>query len=354
VEELYFKYEAGAYKGALMDGHYWDTILVANNLIESGIPKERMEKAAEYIASSQQHNGGFPYGKDFEYAPDLDDTAEALLLLSHWKEKYGPQINKSLEWIKSKQNSNGGWAAFEKDIEGNYLLRKLTKKYQDSVDLFDSSCADVTGHMLEALGSLNLTARNCEAVAKAVQYLKNTQDSARGIWFGRWGISYLYGTSAAIAGLLKAGEHPQDPYIKKALHWMMSKQNPDGGFGETTESYQNPRLAGIGVSTPSHTSWVLIALVSAGLASSSCAKRAAQYLQKEFRRNGKWIDSSVVGTGHPGLLYMNYPAYPYVFPLLAISMYVAAVKKEKGSLTRYTPRLPKKAYLYANVHALRN
>jgi squalene-hopene/tetraprenyl-beta-curcumene cyclase len=43
-------------------------------------------------------------------------------------------------------------------------------------------------------------------------------------------------------------------------------------------------------------------------------------LLKNFKdNNGKFFDRSVVGTGHRGLLNLQYPVYAYSFPLIALS-----------------------------------
>ena len=56
--------------------------------------------------------------------------------------------------------------------------------------------------------------------------------------------------------------------------------------------------------------------------SNEALERASSYLIDQLAINGKWKDLSTVGTGHPGLIYMNYPAYPYSFPLIALSRFL--------------------------------
>ena len=48
--------------------------------------------------------------------------------------------------------------------------------------------------------------------------------------------------------------------------------------------------------------------------------KAAQYLINNFKQNGnKFYDRSVVGTGHRGVLNLQYPMYAYSFPLVALA-----------------------------------
>jgi hypothetical protein len=87
--------------------------------------------------------------------------------------------------------------------------------------------------------------------------LRRDQDPGTGLWEGRWGINTLYGTTQAGTGLLRAGESPQAPYLRMAARTLMSFQNPDGGFGESTLSYLDDGHHGRGTSTPTQTGWVL-------------------------------------------------------------------------------------------------
>lgn len=52
----------------------------------------------------------------------------------------------------------------------------------------------------------------------------------------------------------------------------------------------------------------------------SSIARAVQYLLNNFKENnGQFFDRSVVGTGHRGVLNLQYPVYAYSFPLVALS-----------------------------------
>ena len=81
IDQLYVHAGEGSYNGCLMDGKYWDTLLVANALLQAGEPEENLTKTRMQIRRLEQKSGGYPYGLDFEYAPDVDDTSEAILFL---------------------------------------------------------------------------------------------------------------------------------------------------------------------------------------------------------------------------------------------------------------------------------
>jgi squalene-hopene/tetraprenyl-beta-curcumene cyclase len=202
------------------------------------------------------------------------------------------------------------------------MMKLFTRHLTDSVELFDGSSADNTGHVLAGLGAYGLTAEHSRSVRRAVRFLRRTQDPATGLWEGRWGINTLYGTTQAGTGLLRAGESPQSPYLLKAARTLMSFQNRDGGFGESTLSYLDVGHRGRGTSTPTQSAWVLEFLCEMGLHNADTVSKAVNYLLETRSESESWRDGSVVGTGHPGILYVEYPVYPKVFPVMALANYL--------------------------------
>ena len=270
------------------------------------------------------------YGRDFEQYPDVDDTSRALVFLQKMAPLTGRKgaaesRKQGLHWLLKRQNSDGGWGAFDQDNIGGRVAKLFTKDLTDSVELFDGSSADNTGHVLAGLGAYGLTAKHSRSVRRAVRFLRRAQDPATGLWEGRWGINTLYGTTQAGTGLLRAGESPQSPYLRMAARTLMSFQNPDGGFGESTLSYLDNGHHGRGASTPTQTGWVLEFLCEMRFHEEYTVSRAVNYLLETRSESEPWRDASVVGTGHPGILYVDYPVYPQVFPVMALANYLEAV-----------------------------
>ncbi len=308
--------------GCLMDGHYWDTLLVAQALWAAGVDEQKLFQTVEFLTDTQSSSGGFPYGIDFEYAPDVDDTAVAVKLLSAFPSRRA-RAQKALKWLISQQNGDGGWGAFAKDNSGS-ILRLITRSFQDSVELFDASSADSTGHVLEALGNAGELYPHSASVLRAVQFLRKTQTECGG-WKGRWGVNFLFGTTCALSGLAHV-RMPRDPFIEHALRFLLGCQKPDGSFGESTASYIDAGKAGQGSGTPTQTAWALSALLQWESVNSPSITRAVSYLLDSFDATTQsWADDAPTGTGHPGLLYMNYPSYAASFPLLSLSGYRAAI-----------------------------
>src|SRR3546814_8364242 len=67
-------------------------------------------------------------------------------------------------------------------------------------------------------------------------YLCREQE-ADGSWYGRWGVNYVYGTWSALCAFNACGEDPSAPHVRKAVAWLESRQQPDGGWGEDCATY---------------------------------------------------------------------------------------------------------------------
>src|SRR5207247_9890081 len=145
--------------------------------------------------------------------------------------------------------------------------------------LLDPSTADLTGRELEMLGALGFDMKHPAAV-RALRFLRKNQE-ADGSWYGRWGVNYIYGTWSVLAGLKAIGEDMQAEYVRRAVAWLVSKQNPDGGRGESCLSYAEADAHGVGESTPAPTARARIAPRCAGEADSITLLRGLSYLHRQ-------------------------------------------------------------------------
>lgn len=337
VDRLYFSTSESsitesAYLGVTCDGRYWDTALIAQGLLESGVSRQRLNNVVQFILEAQDKtSGGFGFGIDFETFMDTDDTAE-ILILFHQMGIKSNQTQKAIDWLLKMQNdgrNDGGWGAFSKNNNGNFILDFATRSFLDSADMFDESSPDVTGHILEALSLYGLNYKSSPAVKRAVDYLlKHSMSKEIPAWSGRWGSNYIYGTSASLIGLISVGIKPKESIeIKNSIAWLKKCQNEDGGFGESFGSYSDIKLACKGISTPSQTAWALMALIKAGEVHSIEAKKSVQFLIQNYNQNKQWTDGKTfVGTGHPKIVPMHYPSYAWVFPMIALSRYLKATE----------------------------
>ena len=188
-----------------------------------------------------------PTGWHFQFHnafyPDLDDSAMVVLALNRSPLADDPAVQaatrRGVNWLLSMQNRDGGWAAYDVDID-NQVLTQLP--FADHNAMLDPSCADITARVIELLGTLGYRADH-PSVARALDYLWSTQEP-EGCWYGRWGVNYIYGTWQVLQGL-KAIDFPMDhPALVKAADWLESMQQPSGAWGETCRSYDDPTLEG--------------------------------------------------------------------------------------------------------------
>jgi squalene-hopene/tetraprenyl-beta-curcumene cyclase len=113
-----------------------------------------------------------------------------------------------------------------------------------------------------------------------------------------------------------------DDMVQRAAAWLLTMQNPDGGWGETCHSYEDESFAGVGVSTPSQTAWALLSLHLAGRAAHAACARGLDFLRSR-QYGGTWPEREYTGTGFPGDFYINYHLYRHLFPTLALATFEA-------------------------------
>ncbi len=319
VEGLYFDSGKSAYMGVTSDGLFRDTALASNALLDAGTPAVELEPTMRFLASNQQEDGAFAVGRDLWYKPGVDDTAAHVLALSRYPQ-YKEQSRRAVQWLVSMQNQDGGFASFDRNNVGNFMLTFFAGEFGDSEDLFDESSPDVTGHVLEALARSGLSRSNSAVIQRAISYLRGAQ-RPDGSFEGRWGVNTIYGTAAAVVGLVRVGLPVDDGMVSKAIGYLASKQNDDGGFGESFRSYVEPQLAGKGISTPTQTAWALLGLLEHRDRFPAVVDKAVAYLLIRHEKDGRWVDRSAVGTGRPGIVPMHNPLYASIFPLQALARY---------------------------------
>ena len=148
----------------------------------------------------------------------------------------------------------------------------------------------------------------------------------------------MYGTGAAVPALIAAGVAGDDARIRRAVRWLDSHQNADGGWGEDLRSYVDAEWRGRGHSTASQTAWALLALVAAGEAGSASTRRGVEWLVDTQRPDGTWDEPWFTGTGFPWDFTINYHLYRLVWPVMALGRYVRADGRDAAMTRRPSPR----------------
>jgi len=329
----------------------WDTAIAAIALSDARLPDDHpaLLRAVRWLLAQEIRGAGDwcvrrpgvePSGWHFQYRnelyPDIDDTAMVLLALQRSSLTNDPEVvactRRAVHWLLAMQNKDGGWAAFDVDID-NEVLTKVP--FADHNAMLDPSCADITARILEILGTLGYRADHPQ-VARGLDYLWRTQEP-EGCWYGRWGVNYVYGTWQVLQGL-KALDLPMDrPELRKAADWLESVQQADGGWGETCESYDDRALMGRGETTASQTAWAVLALVSAGRARGEAVRHGVNFLREIRKADGSWDEGPYTGTGFPRVFYLKYHLYRVYFPLMALGRYHAAVNAADAGAARGVP-----------------
>ena len=318
----------------------WDTAITSICLAESGLPHDHpaLQAAGRWLENrevrfrsdwAQKILHVEPSGSAFEYEnkyyPDTDDTMMVLMALRLIPAD-APQLRqecmaRALRWLLSFQCKDGGWAAFDRDVTQHWLE---DVPFADHNAILDPTCSDLTARMLEVLGKLGWGKNNpggdMSLVQKAIRFLRHTQESD-GSWYGRWGVNYIYGTWQVLRGLEAIGENMTQPWIQRGRDWLESCQNPDGGWGETCASYDDPALKGTGPTTPSQTAWALMGLCACGDLTRPSILQGIKWLIHHQNPDGSWTENATTGTGFPGVFYLKYDLYRNNWPLLALATY---------------------------------
>jgi squalene-hopene/tetraprenyl-beta-curcumene cyclase len=324
----------------------WDTAWTIIALRDSGLPPEHQSISAATkwlldqeirvhgdwrIKNPTTEPGCWAFEFENDKYPDVDDTAEVVRALYRAKGSEGAvhyrieAIKRGVSWILSMQSKDGGWAAFDQNNNKQFLNHI---PFADFMSPLDPTCPDVTAHVVELLSELNLKGNYYK---KALEYLKKMQEHD-GSWCGRWGVNYLYGTSQAVIALCFTEDIYCRSCVDLAVLWLTSRQNSDGGWGESCLSYEKTIYKGKGHSTASQTAWVLLALIAAGEAFNPSTKKGVEYLIKMQLPDGSWHEDACTGTGFPRAFYLRYDLYRIYFPLMALSRYRDALNSPDSSI----------------------
>jgi squalene-hopene/tetraprenyl-beta-curcumene cyclase len=216
--------------------------------------------------------------------PDADDTAGALVALAHLGHDE-PRVREAapagVSWLLDLQNRDGGIPTF---CRGWGALP------------FDRSSCDLTAHALRAWTAWRdllepaVQRRVDAAIRRGVAYLNGIQRSDGAfvpLWFGNQHAPQednpVFGTARVLAGLAPlavSGDVNARPIVDRAVTWLLSAQNDDGGWGGAP-----------GVPSTLEESGVAISGLAAAVRSGRCgdAGRAA------VERGAAWLATATDG-----------------------------------------------------------
>lgn len=308
----------------------WDTALVSYAIqeAEKSEYEDCTNAAADYLLRRQHYKtadwiirnpkgrpGGWGFSDINTNNPDCDDTAAALKAIPFRKNEGA--WYRGLQWLLSMQNRDGGYGAFEKNMD-HLLLKSLPLESAEEAAI-DPSTADLTGRVLHFLATKTLLSKKGGTIKRAVDWLLDHQE-ANGSWYGRWGVCYIYGTWAALTGLRAAGVTSSHPAVRKAIHWLKSIQLPDGSFGESCKSCELKAYVPLPFGTIVQTSWAIEALLQYESADEPVIEKGMNFIVTE--NHSKKQLAYPTGIGLPKQFYIRYHSYPHIFSLLACNQYL--------------------------------
>ncbi|MBS4189545.1 squalene--hopene cyclase [Bacillus sp. FJAT-49705] len=313
----------------------WNTSLINYALQEAGLPPSdpMVKKANQYLLKRQHfkygdwiiHNpkafpGGWGFADINTINPDVDDTTASLRSIARSVQQdpnFFQSWERGVQWVLSMQNNDGGWPAFEKNTDSNWI--KLIPIEKANYILSDPSTADLTGRTLEFLGNYTNLLKEHPSIKSAVHWLMNDQKND-GSWYGRWGNCYIYGTWAAVTGLIATGTLSTHQTVSKAVKWMKEIQNHDGGWGESCKSDENGKYIPLNTSTLTDTAWAVDTLISVSDQPTKEINSGIKFILNNINIED-WTSEYPKGQGMAGDFYIHYHSYRYIFPLLALAHY---------------------------------
>ena len=337
VEKLLVRREDGEIYCQPCVSPVWDTSLAAHAMLEAGgdaaeasavrgldwlKPRQILDVKGDWaVARPDVRPGGwaFQYGND--HYPDLDDTAVVVMAMDRARPQLGDRFDEAIargvEWNVGIQSKDGGYAAFDADNMYFYLN---DIPFADHGALLDPPSADVTARVVSMLAQVGEPLDSPRMVA-ALDWLKRDQHP-EGSWWGRWGVNHIYGTWSVLCALNAAGIDPANPMMRRAVRWLVTIQNADGGWGESCDSYDLARRGHEPApSNASQTAWALLGLMAAGEVDHPAVVRGIAWLERHQSEDGLWGQEHYTGGGFPRVFYLRYHGYPKYFPLWALARY---------------------------------
>lgn len=357
--DRWFDYLWLAEDGMKMQGYngsqLWDTAFAAQAAIEGGFQEEFPEftqKAIQFIDNSQvrvevrdhkkfyRHDsvGGWPFSTKAHGWPITDCSAEGSKAMLHHFEATKQSIpdasrfKQNADLLLSFQNNDGGWASYE-NTRAPKWVEKLNPSEIFGNIMIDYSYTECSSASMQSLAEFKKHVPDYKrtaietALSNGAQFLKSEQRSD-GSWYGSWAVCFTYGTWFGVEGLLAAGEKGFDSSgnnasssITKACDFLLSKQNMDGGWGESFESCLKKQYIPHKESQVVNTAWAVMTLMAANHPNKNAVQKGIKFLLKMQEANGDFPQQAISGVFNHSCM-ITYTSYRNVFPIWALGRYL--------------------------------
>lgn len=350
IEDYLWVAEDGMKVQGYNGSQLWDTAFFGQALLESGVI-DRFRRCAQginrFVRDTQVEDdvddraqyfrhisrGGWPFSTADHGWPIADCTSEGLkvalgLRRLPWIKDAIPRsrCEDALNVILSLQNDDGGWATYE-NTRGWRWYEQLNPAEIFGDIMIDYSYVELSTACITGLVQFAAEFPDCrtEEVQRAIRRGKKFVAGVQredGSWYGSWGVCFTYATWFGIEGLLAAGEDRKSPRVRRACEFLLSKQEADGGWGESylscvTRKYSHNKQEG---SQVVNTAWALLGLMAAHDPDREAVERGIRFLIARQRPSGDWPQQSISGVFNR-TCGITYSQYRNIFPLWALARY---------------------------------
>jgi squalene/oxidosqualene cyclase-like protein len=305
-------------------GHL-DMVRRAHGYLDRAQVREDVPERERYYRDPSA--GGWPFSTLPHGWPITDCTAEgvkaALAVEDLVERPISPErLSQAIDLILYWQNDDGGWATYERTRGPRWLeLFNPSDCFADI--MIDYSYVECTSACLQALAAYGRRFPGLDpqkiavAVRRGRDYLLGQQRDD-GSWEGSWGVCFTYGTWFGVLGLRAAGVDISHSALVRAAEFLVARQLPEGGWGETPESNRQRRYVHADTGQAVMTSWALLALIHAGHRDSDAVRRGVEFLMRRQRPDGTWPAEHIAGMFNKTCA-IHYDNYLKIFPLWALA-----------------------------------
>ncbi len=274
--------------------------------------------------------GGWCFSDGAHRWPVSDCTAEALSAilavesagLVPAEERFSDQwLRQAARFVLARQNPDGGFASYERRRGGRMLERvNPTELYANcmterSYTECTASCVGALARYQRAFPTSSVGLGS--AIGRGVWFLRRRQRSD-GSYPGAWGVNFTYAIFHVIEALRETGIAATDDTIVRATAWLLSKQKPDGGWGEHWTSCRLDRYVEHPESQATMTAWALLALLRSVGPEHPAVRKGVAFLGSLQGTDGAWPGQSQAGVFFAVAL-VDYRLYKDVFPTWALA-----------------------------------
>lgn len=277
--------------------------------------------------------GGWPFSTNDHGWPIADCTAEGLkaaLAIRAAGLTATPippaRLYSAVDLILHYQNSDGGWATYERNRGWDWFeLLNPAEVFGDI--MIDYTYTELSSACITGLAAFvrqfpgYRTADIAKAMRRGVEFVA-AQQRADGSFYGSWAVCFTYGCWFGVEALRAGGMQHGAPALQKVCKFLLSKQQADGGWGESYLSCVRKEYVAR-ESTVFQTAWAIMALCHAGCDDVDAVERGVRFLLRRQRVTGDWAQESVAGIFNR-TCGITYTAYRNVFPIWALGVYRTA------------------------------